>query len=99
MGDHDQQVFWLAAYGPCITFPDFVNPVVFEAGHTAYSCGGSPGFEPEFPLNPREGNLSCVLTVPQRRRRVNSIASRLTVMAFAGTLTRVQESVGLSANG
>jgi hypothetical protein len=44
MGDHDQQVSWLAAYGPCITFPDFVNPVVFDAGHTAYSCGGSPGF-------------------------------------------------------
>jgi len=43
MGDHDKQVSWLAAWSPLITFPDLVHPVVFDARHTAYSCGGSPG--------------------------------------------------------
>ena len=57
MGDNGKQVSWLAAYGPHITFPDLERPVVSDARHTAYSCGGSPGLEPEFPLNPREGNL------------------------------------------
>jgi hypothetical protein len=33
-------------------------PVVFDARRTTYSCGGSPGFTPEFPLNPLAGNLS-----------------------------------------
>jgi len=28
-----------------------------DAGHTAYSCGGSPGISPEFPFNPRAGEL------------------------------------------
>jgi hypothetical protein len=46
MGDHGKQVSWLAVLSPCITFPDLVNPVAFDAGHTAYSCGGSPGFNP-----------------------------------------------------
>lgn len=71
MGDNGKQVSWLAAYGPNITFPDPERPVVFDARHTAYSCGGSPGFSPEFPLNPREGNLSYLLTVPQNDGRVN----------------------------
>jgi hypothetical protein len=43
MGDHDKQVSWLAVLSPCTTFPDLVDPVAFDAGHTAYSCGGSPG--------------------------------------------------------
>jgi len=71
MGDYVKQVSWLAAWSPLITFPDLVNPVVFDARHTAYSCGGSPGIEPEFPFNPREGNLSCVVTVPQLPDGVN----------------------------
>ena len=53
MGDHDKQVSWLAAKSLRITFPDLVDPVAFDAGHTAYSCGGSPGLKPEFPFNPR----------------------------------------------
>ena len=59
MGDHGKQVSWLAALSPCIAFPDLCEiqwPI--DAGHTAYSCGGSPGIEPEFPFNPRQGNLS-----------------------------------------
>ncbi len=71
--------------------------MVFDAEHTAYSCGGSPGFEPEFPLNPRKGNLSCLLTVPQldewvnpqcahERRRNAAVTARLTVMVIAGRL-------------
>jgi hypothetical protein len=57
MDDHGEQVSWLAAGSLCITFPDRDDPVVFDAGHTAYSCGGSPGLEPEFPFNPLAGNL------------------------------------------
>jgi hypothetical protein len=55
MGDHDKQVSWLAAWSPFITFPDCVNPVVFDARHTAYSCGGSPGLFTRVPLNPHTG--------------------------------------------
>ncbi len=73
MGDNGKQVSWLAAYGPHITFPDLERPVVSDARHTAYSCGGSPGFTPEFPFNPREGNLSYLLTVPQNEVRVNQV--------------------------
>ena len=58
MGDHGKQVSWLAVLGPCITFPDLIIQWFLDAEHTAYSCGGSPGFQPEFPFNPREGNLS-----------------------------------------
>jgi hypothetical protein len=76
MGDHDKQVSWLAAWSPCVTFPDLVDPVVFDTRHTAYSCGGSPGIEPEFPLNPLAGNLSCVLTVPDSFDAVNPTCAR-----------------------
>ena len=32
------------------------DPVVFDVRHTVYSCGGSPGFTPEFPFSsPRRG--------------------------------------------
>ena len=58
MGDHGKQVSWLAVLGPYITFPDLIIQWCLDAGHTAYSCGGSPGVQPEFPFNPREGNLS-----------------------------------------
>jgi hypothetical protein len=44
MGDYNKQVSWLAALTPCITFPDLVDPVAFDAWQTAHSCGGSPGF-------------------------------------------------------
>jgi hypothetical protein len=57
MGDHDKEVSWLAAWSPCITFPDCVNPVVFDARRTAYSCGGSPGLFTRVPLNPLSGDL------------------------------------------
>ena len=68
MGDQNKQVSWLVARGPGITFPDLVDPVVFDAGHTTYSCGGSPGVTPVFPLNPPEGNLLSARTVPELSR-------------------------------
>jgi hypothetical protein len=37
------------------------DPVVFDAERTAYSCGGSPGFEPEFPLIPVRGTYRVPL--------------------------------------
>ncbi len=42
LGDRDKQVSWLAA-SASHHLPGF-DPVVFDAWHTAYSCGGSPGF-------------------------------------------------------
>ena len=43
---HSTDVSQLLATTPGITFPDFVNPVVFDAERTTYSCGGSPGSYP-----------------------------------------------------
>ena len=74
MGDRDEQVSWLAVLSPCIAFPDREDPVAFDAGRTAYSCGGSPGIEPEFPLNPREGNLSRTLTCRKTPARSTGVA-------------------------
>ncbi len=51
MDDGDEQVSWLAA-SSYITFPTAQTISGFDASHTAYSCGGSPGIAPEFPLNP-----------------------------------------------
>lgn len=56
LGDRDKQVSWLAAEvlaSPSRTF----DPVVFDAWHTAYSCGGSPGFDPSSRFNPLCGEL------------------------------------------
>ncbi len=90
MGDRDEQVSWLAVLSPCAAFPDRQDPVAFDAERTAYSCGGSPGIEPEFPLNPPEGNVSRTLTVPQNPDPVNwgppSATAALTVTAIAGRL-------------
>jgi hypothetical protein len=58
-------------FGVLHRLPGSRDPVAYRCGRTAYSCGGSPGIEPEFPFNPREGNLSCVGTLPQIARRVN----------------------------
>ena len=55
---------------PRITFPDS-HPVVFDAWHTAYSCGGSPGFYPSSRFNPLEGELVTRGKVPERSGRVN----------------------------
>src|ERR1700677_1586584 len=41
--------------------PGSFVPVVFDGGRTAYSCGGSPGFEPEFPLIPIRGTCRVPL--------------------------------------
>src|ERR1700734_610496 len=51
--------------------PGSFDPVVFEVGRTAYSCGGSPGFEPEFPLIPVRGTYRVSL-------RCNNLARRST---------------------
>jgi hypothetical protein len=64
MGDRGKQVSWLAVLSPRIAFPDLAIQWPIDAGHTAYSCGGSPGLEPEFPLNPGEGNLSRAAKLP-----------------------------------
>jgi hypothetical protein len=57
MGDYDKQVSWLAALTLCITFPDLVDPVAFDALQTAYSCGGSPGFVTRVPFQSPSGEL------------------------------------------
>ncbi len=62
MDDGGKQVSWLVA--EVLASPSRraqflgTSPVVFDARRTTYSCGGSPGFTPEFPFNPRTGNLS-----------------------------------------
>ena len=48
--------------------------MVFDVRRTAYSCGGSPGFEPEFPLIPVTGNLSCLFTLQQLSPQVNLVS-------------------------
>ena len=57
-------------FGVLHRLPESCDSVAYRCGRTAYSCGGSPGIEPEFPLNPRPGNLSCAATLPQIARRV-----------------------------
>jgi hypothetical protein len=64
MDDGGKQVSWLVA--EVLASPSRrrceLEPVrcqwFFDARRTTYSCGGSPGFTPEFPLNPLAGNLS-----------------------------------------
>jgi hypothetical protein len=61
MDDGGKQVSWLVAQvlaSPSRRVQPMDLPVVFDARRTTYSCGGSPGFTPEFPLNPLTGNLS-----------------------------------------
>lgn len=62
----------LLACGSVLASPSRIShPVAFDAWHTAYSCGGSPGFYPSSRFNPLKGNLSRGEKVPQRKRRVN----------------------------
>jgi len=61
MDDGGKQVSWPVAEvlaSPSRLVQPMDLPVVFDARRTTYSCGGSPGFTPEFPLNPLAGNLS-----------------------------------------
>lgn len=61
MDDGDKQVSWLMA--EVLASPSRRSQLLglhqwfFDARRTTYSCGGSPGFTPEFPLNPLDGEL------------------------------------------
>jgi len=60
MDDSGKQVSWLVALSPRVTFPGralLPKSSGLDARRTTYSCGGSPGFTPEFPLNPLGGEL------------------------------------------
>jgi hypothetical protein len=62
----------LLACGSVLASPSRISdPVAFDAWHTAYSCGGSPGFYPSSRFNPPKGNLARGEKVPQPKRRVN----------------------------
>jgi len=69
MGDHDKQVSWLAALKVPASPSRISDPVVFDAGRTAHSCGGSPGFKPEFPLIPVRGTCCVSLRCSNAGRR------------------------------
>jgi hypothetical protein len=62
MDDSNKQVSWLVA--EVLASPSRRAQFLgrrqwfFDARRTTYSCGGSPGITPEFPFNPRTGNLS-----------------------------------------
>lgn len=61
MDDGGKQVSWLMA--EVLASPSRRSQLLgrrqwfFDARRTTYSCGGSPGFTPEFPLNPLGGEL------------------------------------------
>jgi len=77
---------------PRITFPDY-RPVVFSARHTAYSCGGSPGFYPSSRFNPLVGEL-----VARGERCLNAEAES-TEAAPAVEAGRLRRSPGASRPG
>src|SRR6202035_1137021 len=58
--------------GARITFPNLVDPVVFDAAQTAHSCGGSPGFNPSSLLIPSRG--TCRERISCNNRQIKSIA-------------------------
>jgi hypothetical protein len=61
MDDGGKQVSWLVAEVRRVTFPgrqSFARSSGLDARRTTYSCGGSPGFTPEFPFESHKGNLS-----------------------------------------
>jgi hypothetical protein len=64
------------------------DPVVFDAGRTAYSCGGSPGFEPEFPLIPVRG--TCCVSV-----RCNNTRCRSTTECIHALASSRSQRIGL----
>lgn len=61
MDDSGKQVSWLVA--EVLASPSRRTQFLglrqwfLDARRTTYSCGGSPGFTPEFPLNPLGGEL------------------------------------------
>jgi hypothetical protein len=53
MDDGGKQVSWLVAEVRRVTFPGsaiVASSSGLDARRTTYSCGGSPGFAPEFPF-------------------------------------------------
>jgi len=53
MDDGGKQVSWLVAEVRRVTFPGSAIVCRLQwsrRGRTTYSCGGSPGFTPEFPF-------------------------------------------------
>lgn len=78
--------------GLCITFPDLVDPVVFDAAQTAHSCGGSPGFDPSSLLIPSRG--TCRERISCSNAHFKSIAIDFTATSFLQNLRVMLQVIG-----